>query len=409
MFIFQAFDHSFPLRNQMQVPKPSSSSSSSTSTASAVASTSSSSINNQPSTSGSNSSSSTANILASDVSKRNPTTIPNKIEKANEFKTRGNDCVKNGQYVKAVKYYTEAINLNKSEPVFYTNRALCYLKQSQFTECIDDCTKAIGLDAKAVKAYYRRMLAREQMPDGDLKLALADCKMVLQIEPKNIDAQRGLERLQKLMKTTPVTTTTTTTATTKAADEMAITATATTIKREHSANESTVPTQALWSQYDGKNGYERIDFITKAPHLRSKQPLKRIAIGNGEQKITVDSKQSDNVSKTTSTTTTKATPPPTPTTPQLIDQTNATAKSIANQQKPSTATPIDLVMPKNAAQFQRTWSSLSDDSQKFTVLKVRNEFLDFFIDFDKKKRNYFYNILGNYFFLILFCIFRTKF
>lgn len=332
----------------MQAPKPSSSS---------PITAASSSFNSQPSTS------STANKMASDVSKRKPTAPPNAVEKANEFKNRGNDCVKNGEFGKAVKYYTEAINLNKSEPVFYTNRALCYLKQSKFTECIDDCSKAIGLDGKAVKAFYRRMQAREQMTDGDLKLALADCKTVLQIDPKNGDAQRGLARLQKLVSTTP------------AAATKSTAATATTpTKREHSMIEPTVPTQALWSQYDGKNGYESIDFITKPPHLRSTEPLKRIAIGNGEQRnsivpVAVEPKQSDDGSKPTAATT-KLTPPSTPTTTPHIDQTKATVKSAASQQKLSSAQPFELVIPKNAAQFHRIWISSSNDSQKFAILKV---------------------------------------
>lgn len=32
---------------------------------------------------------------------------------------------------KGCSYYTKAIQLNKSEPVYYTNRALCYLKQKK--------------------------------------------------------------------------------------------------------------------------------------------------------------------------------------------------------------------------------------------------------------------------------------
>lgn len=323
----------------MHTPKPSSSTASSTMS------------NNQPSTSG------MANRTIADLSKRKATTIPNAIEKANEFKARGNECVKNSQYEKAVKYYTEAINLNKSDPVFYTNRALCYLKQSKFTACIDDCTQAIGLDGKAVKAYYRRMQAHEQMTGGDLKLALSDCKTVLQIEPKNADALRGLDRLQKLGAAATSTAATKTTTTTTAAAKQ-------------------TPTQALWSQYDGSNGYERIDFITKAPHLQSKEPLKRIAIDNGKQKITVvpvDSKPNDNDSKVATTkskpmsiATAAATPPPT----SHIDQTNANVKSVVSKQNTSAAPPINLVIPKNSAQFHRVWSSLSDDSQKFTVLKV---------------------------------------
>lgn len=213
------------------------------------------------------------------------------------------------------------------------------------------------MDGKAVKAYYRRMQAREQMPNGDLKLALSDCKIVLQIEPKNGDAQRGLCRLQQ--------------------SAPATTAAPTPTKREHSTDEGIVPTQALWSQYDGNSGYERIDFIAKAPHLQSTEPLKRIALGNDEQKITalpvtVNPQPKDVGSKTTAaaptTTATKSTAPP------HIDQTNATVKPVVNKHKPSPPShSTDLVIPKNAAQFYRVWSSLSDDSRKFTVLKVCHE------------------------------------
>lgn len=170
---------------------------------------------------------------------------PSLTEKANEFKTRGNDCVKSGQYEKAIRYYTEAIRLNKSEAVYYTNRALCYLKQKKFKECIDDCNSATGLDDKAVKAYYRRM------EKGDLKAALKDCETVLKLEPKNADAQRSLDRIRKLVPTTKI------------------------VKETKPAN---------WSQFETKADFERIDFITKAPHLRSKDPLKRIPIGDGSDK-----------------------------------------------------------------------------------------------------------------------------
>lgn len=273
---------------------------------------------------------STASNKLADNPKNKPT-IPNAIEKANEFKTRGNNCVKDGQYQKAIHYYTEASRLNKSEPVYYTNRALCYLKQKKFKECIDDCTTAIGLDDKAVKAYYRRMQAIEQMP-GDLESALSDCKTVLRIEPKNVDAQKSLSRLENLIKgsSKPV--------------------------KQDSAKVLEPPVQASWSQFDGKDGYESIDFVGKAPHLRSKEALKRIAIMDSDGKgkpipVTNDSNRIEDDESTPK---------------SNIDQTNASKKStVANEKKP-----IDLVIPRNAAQFYKTWTTITDDSQKFTVLKV---------------------------------------
>lgn len=276
-----------------------------------------------------------------DKPKKSASTFPNAIEKANEFKTRGNDCVKVGQYQKAVHYYTEAIRLNKSEPVYYTNRALCYLKQNKFTECIVDCTTAVGLDDKMVKAYYRRMQALEQM-NGDLEKALSDCKTVLRIDPKNLDAQKSLSRLEMLLNSSrkPV------------------------VKQEVNVKSSPVK-EISWSPVN--DGCKQIDFVAKPPHLRSKQPLKRIAIGDSASSIavapvkidsnrTMDDELKFNIDQTVKTIKTE----PIEETPNKIANTENTLKT----------KPVQLVIPKNSAQFYKTWTSLKENDQKFTVLKV---------------------------------------
>lgn len=119
------------------------------------------------------------------------------LEKANEFKTRGNDCVKVGQFQKAIHYYTEAIRLNKFDAIYFSNRAHCYLKLNRYLECVEDCTIAIGMDANCVKAYYRRMQAYEKL-DGvwNFASALADCETVLRFEPKNDEAKKCMARIK---------------------------------------------------------------------------------------------------------------------------------------------------------------------------------------------------------------------
>lgn len=277
-------------------------------------------------------------------------TIPINVEKANEFKTRGNNCVKANEYQKAINYYTEAIRLNKSEAVYYTNRALCFLKKNKFTECIDDCTRAIELDRNAVKAYYRRMQAREQMND-DLEAALSDCKMVLRIEPKNGDAQKSLVRLEGLLKKTGKRVT----------------------KRDLEVEQPVKP--IVWSKYEGKDGYEQIDFVTKAPHLRSKQALKRIAIGDSGAAtpiaVAIDSNRADeSASKSNIDQTAEKT--------ELSKATGDSSKLAAMATTPTSieskshAIPFELTTPKNSAQFQKIWLSIKDAEQKFTVLKARH-------------------------------------
>jgi serine/threonine-protein phosphatase 5 len=47
----------------------------------------------------------------------------NPQEEAVALKNKGNEAFKNEDYGAAVKFYTQAIELNDKEPTFYTNRA----------------------------------------------------------------------------------------------------------------------------------------------------------------------------------------------------------------------------------------------------------------------------------------------
>ncbi|XP_037887534.1 RNA polymerase II-associated protein 3 [Glossina fuscipes] len=126
--------------------------------------------------------------------------IPLKLKEANEIKDKGNKHVKLGEYQLAIEAYTKAINLYPMDAIFFTNRALCYLKLERYDECIEDCDHAIGLDNLAVKAYYRRMSAHESL--GNNMDALKDCTSLLTIDPKNGEAKRSLERINERLRKT---------------------------------------------------------------------------------------------------------------------------------------------------------------------------------------------------------------
>ncbi|XP_030080903.1 RNA polymerase II-associated protein 3 [Drosophila hydei] len=119
-------------------------------------------------------------------------------KKANDIKDRGNSYVKLSEYEKAIEAYTEAIEVYSLDPIYYINRALCFLKQESHDNCIEDCDAAIGLDKLCVKAYYRRMQANESL--GNNMEALKDCTTVLAIDPKNYEAKRSLERINERLR-----------------------------------------------------------------------------------------------------------------------------------------------------------------------------------------------------------------
>ncbi|XP_023305521.2 RNA polymerase II-associated protein 3 [Lucilia cuprina] len=102
------------------------------------------------------------------------------------------------EYPMAIEAYTQAIELYPDDAVYYSNRALCYLKLERYDECIEDCERAIDIDRLAVKAYYRRMMANESL--GNNMDALKDCTTVLMIEPKNSEAKRSLERINERLR-----------------------------------------------------------------------------------------------------------------------------------------------------------------------------------------------------------------
>ncbi|KAK9760544.1 hypothetical protein K7432_015320, partial [Basidiobolus ranarum] len=69
-------------------------------------------------------------------------------------KVRGNSLYAQGKYEEAIQEYTKAIIKSPSTAIYYTNRALTYMKLKKWDSVIDDCEKAMELDPNSVKGYY---------------------------------------------------------------------------------------------------------------------------------------------------------------------------------------------------------------------------------------------------------------
>ena len=83
------------------------------------------------------------------------------FKRAMNFKSKGNRFFKEGKYSDAIDCYTKAIEecpADKKEDLstFYQNRAASYEMLKKHEEVIDDCTKAIDLNNRYVKALVRR-------------------------------------------------------------------------------------------------------------------------------------------------------------------------------------------------------------------------------------------------------------
>nr|XP_023016075.1 RNA polymerase II-associated protein 3 [Leptinotarsa decemlineata] len=169
-------------------------------------------------------------------------------------KEKGNKFVKNQKWDEAIKSYTKAIECYSYDPVFYANRALCYLKISKFEETEKDCTLSLKLDPTYVKAYQRRAAARSNL--NKLENAEMDLLKVLELEPKNKESIIELEKIrQKLNRHT---------------EKVIYSRVTRDIKPIDDSKPST-----SWSPQED---IILVKPIQKPPHLRSQKPLKRISI-----------------------------------------------------------------------------------------------------------------------------------
>ncbi|CAG12750.1 unnamed protein product, partial [Tetraodon nigroviridis] len=101
-------------------------------------------------------------------------------------------------YENAIKYYSEALELNPSNAIYYSNRSLAYLRTECYGYALADATKALEIDKNYIKGYYRR--ATSNMALGKFKAALKDYETVVRVRPNDKDARMKYQECNKIVK-----------------------------------------------------------------------------------------------------------------------------------------------------------------------------------------------------------------
>uniref|UniRef100_A0AAY4DWN1 Serine/threonine-protein phosphatase n=1 Tax=Denticeps clupeoides TaxID=299321 RepID=A0AAY4DWN1_9TELE len=120
-----------------------------------------------------------------------------KIEETSECSERNAHFCKN-DYENAIKYYTEALELNSSNAIYYSNRSLAYLRTECYGYALADATRALEIDKNYIKGYYRR--ATSNMALGKFKAALKDYETVVRVRPNDKDAKMKYQECNKIVK-----------------------------------------------------------------------------------------------------------------------------------------------------------------------------------------------------------------
>ncbi|CAH1443691.1 unnamed protein product [Lactuca virosa] len=106
---------------------------------------------------------------------------------ANSEKELGNEYFKQRKYKEAIDCYSRSLALSPTA-VAYANRAMAYLKLKRFQEAEVDCTEALNLDDRYIKAYSRRSTARKEL--GKYKDSKEDADFALRLEPNNQEIKK---------------------------------------------------------------------------------------------------------------------------------------------------------------------------------------------------------------------------
>jgi len=88
-----------------------------------------------------------------------------------------------GEYDKALKDYTQAIQINPKDSDIYNNRGNTYYNKREYDKAFDDCNKAIEINSKNDKAYGTR--GRTYSDSGMYDKAFDDFKKAIDLNPKS--------------------------------------------------------------------------------------------------------------------------------------------------------------------------------------------------------------------------------
>ena len=116
---------------------------------------------------------------------------------AEAYKSKGNSAMRDKDYKTAIDFYSKAVNLAPTNPIYLSNRAAAYSASSQHLEAQTDAEMAVAADPKYTKAWSRLGLAR---------FALGDAKGSMEAYQKGIEYEgnggseamkRGFETAKK--------------------------------------------------------------------------------------------------------------------------------------------------------------------------------------------------------------------
>lgn len=117
---------------------------------------------------------------------------------ATELKAQGNAAFSAKDFPNAIKFFTQAIEVDPSNHVLYSNRSACHASLKDFAQANEDADKCIELKADWAKGYSRKGAAMHGL--ADLQGACDAYEKCLELDPSNAQAKSGMDAVDAQMK-----------------------------------------------------------------------------------------------------------------------------------------------------------------------------------------------------------------
>jgi stress-induced-phosphoprotein 1 len=113
---------------------------------------------------------------------------------AEDLKAQGNKALQAGNYDEAIDCYSRAIELDKTNHVFFSNRSAAYLMNHDASSALRDAEKCVSLNPSWAKGYGRKGAALHSLKRYDD--AIAVYQEGLKVAPGDQNLLSGLEEVQ---------------------------------------------------------------------------------------------------------------------------------------------------------------------------------------------------------------------